>query len=158
MRKRTRDGLETVLLLGLASLAAAVPLTRSSLDLAAWRQESRETRMERVSRGAATYRIYCASCHGASGRGDGPMADVLKVHPVNLTSLSRTNEGRFPEARVYEAIDGRAEVAGHGPGSMPVWGLTFQVSGRDSDQETEVRERILDLMTYIQSIQDEGNR
>lgn len=153
-----KDGLETVLLLGVASLVAAVPLSRPSVDLAAYRQEGTAERTERLSRGGTTYRIYCASCHGASGRGDGPMADVLKVPPTNLRLLSRAAGGRFPEARIYESIDGRTEVAGHGPGSMPVWGLTFQVSGRDSDQEAEVRERILDLMTWLQSIQDEESR
>lgn len=148
-----KDGLETILLLGLASLVAAVPLTRTSLDLAAYRQEGPAQRTERLSRGGTTYRIYCASCHGAAGRGDGPMASVLKVPPSDLTQLSRANHGRFPDERVYEAIDGRRELAGHGPGGMPVWGLTFQISGRDSDQEAEVRERILDLMTWLQSIQ-----
>lgn len=150
-----KDGLETILLLGVASLVAAVPLTRTSLDLAAYRQEGPEKRTERLSRGGTTYQIYCASCHGASGRGDGPMAGVLKVPPSDLTRLSRANRGRFPDEQVYETIDGRRELRGHGPGSMPVWGLTFQVSGRDSNQEEEVRERIFDLITWLQSIQDE---
>lgn len=153
-----KDGLETVLLLGIASLVAAVPLSRTSVDLAAYRQEGPAEHAERLSRGEMTYRIYCASCHGASGRGDGPMAEVLKVPPSDLTQLSRANGARFPDERVYETIDGRRELRGHGPGGMPVWGLTFQVSGRDSDQEAEVRERILDLMTWLQSIQDDESR
>jgi hypothetical protein len=36
---------------------------------------------------------------------------------------------------------------------MPVWGFTFQVQGSDRNQEGEVRERILDLLTYLESIQ-----
>jgi mono/diheme cytochrome c family protein len=35
--------------------------------------------------GAALYSANCASCHGASGNGDGPAAAGLPVHPANLT-------------------------------------------------------------------------
>ncbi|HSF42488.1 MAG TPA: hypothetical protein VLT87_21975 [Thermoanaerobaculia bacterium] len=154
MRKKTKEGLETILLLGLASVAvAALPFAQGTVRLASWRQESGSVRTDRIDRGELGYRVHCASCHGSSGRGDGPMADHLKVEPADLTRLSRDNQGVFPAERVYTSIDGRREVRGHGTASMPVWGLTFQTAGRDSDQEKEVRERILDLMTYLESIQ-----
>ena len=38
-----------------------------------------------VARGSALYRENCASCHGVSGRGDGPAAVGLRVRPANLT-------------------------------------------------------------------------
>ncbi|HSG41212.1 MAG TPA: cytochrome c, partial [Thermoanaerobaculia bacterium] len=107
----------------------------------------------RVENGRRTYSVYCASCHGLSGRGDGPVAGDLKVAPTDLTRLAARNEGRFPQDRTYQAIDGRLETRGHGTSRMPVWGATFQVSGSDHDQEREVRERILDLLSYIESIQ-----
>jgi mono/diheme cytochrome c family protein len=154
MRKRTKEGIETILLLGLASLAAALPFTQSSVRVASWQQESGTVRTDRISRGELAYRVHCASCHGSGGQGNGAMADHLKVEPTDLTRLSRDNQGVFPAERVYGAIDGRREVRGHGPSSMPVWGLTFQMAGRDSDQEQEVRERILDLMSYLESIQE----
>lgn len=153
MRKRTKEGIETIFLLGLASLAAALPFTSSSARVADWRQESGTVRSERIARGELSYRVHCASCHGSGGQGDGSMAEYLKVEPADLTRLSRENQGVFPAERVYSSIDGRREVRGHGPSGMPVWGLTFQTSGRDSDQEKEVRERILDLMSYLESIQ-----
>lgn len=153
MRKKTKEGIETIFLLGLASIAAALPFTSSSVRLESWRQESEAVRSDRSARGELSYRVHCASCHGSGGRGDGPMADHLKVEPADLTRLSRDNQGVFPAERVYTSIDGRREVRGHGTGSMPVWGLSFQTSGRDSDQEKEVRERILDLMSYLESIQ-----
>ena len=37
---------------------------------------------------------------------------------------------------------------------MPIWGLSFQDPHRDSDQEGEIRERILDLVAFIESIQE----
>jgi hypothetical protein len=39
---------------------------------------------------------------------------------------------------------------------MPVWGIGFRDPGRDSDQEAEVRQRILDLVAFIASIQEPG--
>jgi mono/diheme cytochrome c family protein len=108
---------------------------------------------ERAEDGRRTYSVYCASCHGQAGRGDGPVARDLKVAPTDLTRLASRNEGRFPQDRAYQAIDGRLKTRGHGTSEMPVWGATFQVSGSDHNQEREVRERILDLLSYLESIQ-----
>ena len=126
----------------------ALPLAQTvSPDKSQGRTESR------VEAGGRTYRIYCASCHGASAEGNGPMVEVLKVQPADLTRIRERNGGSFPTTRIANAIDGRLEVRGHGPGSMPVWGLSLRESGRDSDQEPEVRERIKDLVAYLESIQ-----
>lgn len=111
------------------------------------------TDKERVALGRLSYLVHCASCHGESGRGDGPMARFLKLAPTDLTHLAASRQGRFPRTEVYEAIDGRREVRGHGPGTMPGWGATFQDRGRDVPQENAVNEQILDLLAYLESIQ-----
>jgi mono/diheme cytochrome c family protein len=108
---------------------------------------------ERIAGGRLSYRVHCASCHGEQGKGDGPMVKALKVQPADLTRLALSHQGRFPREEVYNAIDGRREVLGHGPGAMPVWGATFQERGNDRPQEREVREKILDLLAYLESIQ-----
>lgn len=148
MRAKMKEGLQMIAFLGVASLAAALPLSQTATPSGS--QERRESRAEA---GGRTYRAYCASCHGASATGNGPMAQVLKERPADLTRISERNGGAFPEGRIAAIIDGRLEIHGHGPGSMPVWGLTFRESGRDTDQETEVRERIKDLVAYLESIQ-----
>jgi len=148
MRAKMKEGLQMIAFLGLASLAAALPLSQTAAPGGS--QDRKESRAEA---GGRTYRTYCASCHGASAAGNGPMAEVLKVKPADLTRIRERNGGAFPESRVAAIIDGRLEIHGHGPGSMPVWGLTFRESGRDTDQETEVRERIKDLVAYLESIQ-----
>ncbi|PYQ65153.1 MAG: cytochrome C [Acidobacteria bacterium] len=148
MRAKMKEGLQMIAFLGLASLAAALPLSQTAAPGGS--QDRKESRAEA---GVRTYRAYCASCHGASAAGNGPMAEVLKVKPADLTRIRERNGGAFPEARIAAIIDGRLEIHGHGPGSMPVWGLTFRESGRDSDQETEVRERIKDLVAYLESVQ-----
>jgi mono/diheme cytochrome c family protein len=112
----------------------------------------------RVARGRLAYGIHCASCHGDRGGGDGPMAGLLKIPPADLTRLAARGGGRFPAAGVYASIDGRQEISGHGPGSMPVWGLSFQTRGLDAPQEEEVRGRIQDIVAFLESIQERGGR
>lgn len=109
----------------------------------------------RVERGRTSYRVYCQNCHGRNGAGDGPIAEVLKVKPADLTRLATTNDGSFPAGRVYQTIDGRNEVTSHGSREMPIWGLNFQDPERDSAQQDDVRERILDLVAYLRSLQVE---
>jgi mono/diheme cytochrome c family protein len=72
--------------------------------------------------GAHLYATYCASCHGAAGRGDGPLTEVLTVKPANLTRLGEKYGRPLPVDRVAGFIDGRADVKAHGPREMPVWG------------------------------------
>jgi len=75
--------------------------------------------------GERLYRRYCASCHGESGRGDGPLAASLAPPPSDLTRLATRAGGKFDEIAVMMAIDGRRTVAMHGPREMPVWGAVF---------------------------------
>jgi len=75
--------------------------------------------------GAVLYERHCASCHGLTGKGDGPLADSFIVAPSDLTTLARRAGGRFDESAVMMTIDGRLLVAQHGPREMPVWGAVF---------------------------------
>ena len=76
-------------------------------------------------RGGELYRRYCASCHGADGHGDGPLAALLNQKPADLTTLAKRNGGKFDETAVMMTIDGRRLVGQHGPRDMPVWGAIF---------------------------------
>lgn len=142
MRSKTKEGLQVIGLAAVASLAVALPFSRGT----------DRDQQDQVARGGQAYRIYCASCHGIGAEGNGPMAAALTMDPSNLTRISE-RYGGFPAQRIAAVIDGRSEVLSHGPGSMPVWGLSFQEAGRDMDQEREVREKIGDLVAYLESIQ-----
>jgi mono/diheme cytochrome c family protein len=74
---------------------------------------------------AALYLKYCGSCHGADGKGRGPVSSDLKVKVPDLTTLSKNNKGVYPLPRVMSAIDGTRKVRGHGDPAMPVWGEVF---------------------------------
>lgn len=39
-----------------------------------------------IAAGKATYKLYCAPCHGNNGRGDGPAAASLNPKPADHTS------------------------------------------------------------------------
>ncbi len=106
-----------------------------------------------VARGKESFIRNCASCHGTQAIGDGPVADTLKVEPANLTQLSQKEGGEFPFWQVYRSVDGRLELPGHGTREMPIWGFVFRKSHFDT--ETQVRDRILDLVYYIESVQAE---
>jgi mono/diheme cytochrome c family protein len=107
-----------------------------------------------AARGRAAYTLYCSSCHGKTGRGDGPVASTLKVPPADLTHLAQAHGGKFPADRVYARIDGRDPVVAHGPSEMPVWGLSFQDPGKDTNQEPMVESRLRDLVAYVATLQD----
>ncbi|HEY8548792.1 MAG TPA: c-type cytochrome [Vicinamibacterales bacterium] len=102
--------------------------------------------------GKLLFRTYCASCHGTSGRGDGPVAEHLRLPPADLTQIARFNRGVYPADRVARAIDGRDTVRAHGSSDMPVWGDAFSRTVTASDREN-VRRRIEALVRYIATIQ-----
>jgi mono/diheme cytochrome c family protein len=113
---------------------------------------------QHVTIGAIEYRMSCAVCHGEDARGDGPLAQLLTVKPTDLTKLAERNNGRFPTVRVVETIDGRTQVGGHGTREMPAWGTRYAAEvGRDYGpygSETVVKTRILELVHYLQTIQE----
>jgi mono/diheme cytochrome c family protein len=102
--------------------------------------------------GASLYRTYCASCHGTSGRGDGAMAQYLRIPPADLTLIQRQNRGTFPSERVANVIDGRQAVRAHGPSDMPIWGDAFARSPIVGD-EPAIEAKIRALVTFLDSIQ-----
>ena len=69
---------------------------------------------ESDDRGLTEYEISCMDCHGPDGRGDGPMAARLSKLPADLTQISKANGGVFPEKKIVEMIDGRADVYAFG--------------------------------------------
>jgi mono/diheme cytochrome c family protein len=102
--------------------------------------------------GAALYKTYCSSCHGATAAGDGPIADALRYPPADLTAIARRAKGTFDAGKVHQMIDGRVPVKGHGGPDMPLWGDAFKRSG-DGYSEAAVREKIDLIVAHLESIQ-----
>jgi mono/diheme cytochrome c family protein len=97
--------------------------------------------------GKEMFDTYCAVCHGAAARGDGPAAVALHQQPSDLTLLAARNGGKYPDLKVTEVLSAK-DVGSH---EMPAWGALFKsISHGDRDI---VRMRILNLTSYIKSIQ-----
>lgn len=101
--------------------------------------------------GSEMYKAYCAACHGTDGKGNGPAASALKVPPTDLSTLSKSNNGKFPAAKVASSIRGEADIPAHGSREMPVWGKVFW--SMSHGHESEVQQRVSNLNSYIQSLQ-----
>lgn len=102
--------------------------------------------------GSYLFKTHCASCHGLSGKGDGPLSEEMRRQPSDLTEILKRHGGNFPADKVFRIIDGRQRVSGHGGPDMPVWGDVFRRSGEDGSALT-VTQRIEALVAYLESIQ-----
>ncbi len=65
----------------------------------------------KVPSGAEDFATFCAACHGAGGKGDGPAAAGLDRRPADLSRLSARNGGVFPGTQVMAKIWGYTGVA-----------------------------------------------
>jgi len=102
--------------------------------------------------GIDLFKTYCASCHGKSAKGDGPLAQHLRTRPPDLTLLAKRMGGKFQADKVSQIIDGRKALSGHGGEDMPVWGDAFKHSS-EGLSEKAVAARIQTIVDYLASIQ-----
>ena len=82
-----------------------------------------------LARGKKLFQAKCASCHGASARGDGPAGAALNPRPADLTAMA----GQHPDGDFAWKI-----ATGRGP--MPAW------KGVLKDNQ------IWDLVNHVQSL------
>jgi mono/diheme cytochrome c family protein len=161
---------------GRRTLAAVIAMLFPAV-LVARQANAQRTPDNRTSaaRGKELFTEYCASCHGVSGKGDGPAASSLRTSPADLTLLAMHNKGQFPSLRVMQAIKAGPSVPAHGSEVMPVWGPIFLRGERADAQappqtpagvveqsehpvrsgstQAEVQLRIYNLMEYIRTLQ-----
>jgi mono/diheme cytochrome c family protein len=136
-----------------ARLAILISLSTLWVDATAFAQTAV------ADRGREEYQARCGVCHGLDAKGDGVFGQVLKVAPPDLTLLAKNNRGVFPAERVSGVIDGRVEIASHGPRDMPIWGGRYAIDAARRfrefpyAQETYIRARVLQLVEYLGRIQ-----
>lgn len=66
--------------------------------------------------GRQLFEIYCQSCHGTGGAGDGPGGASLVPPPSNLIELAPQVQDDFLFWRINTGVEGT---------SMPAWGNTL---------------------------------
>lgn len=123
-----------------ASLLAAPALAQGD-EFAAGRQE---------------YLAACAACHGENADGNGPIASMFTSPVPNLRQIAARNDGVFPTLKVFMVVDGRTGIKAHGD-PMPMFGRRYEAEAEDLagpfGAEQMVRARVLELVYYLESIQ-----
>src|SRR3990172_300144 len=87
--------------------------------------------------GKARYDLLCGSCHGTSGKGDGPAAAALSPKPRNHADGKYMNA--LTDKYLFDIIKGGGAGLGKSP-LMPPWASQLQ------DQE------IWNLVSYIRTL------
>lgn len=134
-----------------AGLVASI-LVASVMLAPGWVTAAAAQEYKQTTTGGEVFKTYCASCHGTTARGDGPLASSMSRRPANLTEIAKRNGGQYPSDLVFRTIDGRQPVRGHGGADMPVWGDVF-VRSREAGDAERVKNVIQSLVDYLESIQ-----
>ncbi len=71
---------------------------------------------------AALYQRWCASCHGATGKGDGPNARQLPVAPARHADAVTT--ARRSDDALFDTIDGGGAIMNRSA-RMPAFGASL---------------------------------
>ncbi|WP_149588193.1 c-type cytochrome [Tabrizicola flagellatus] len=112
---------------------------------------------ERVPTGAEDFATYCAACHGAGGKGDGPAAAGLDRKPADLTRIAARSGGAFPGTRVMAKIWGYTGGR-NGASPMPQFGPLLQgelvpYDGGDGIA-TPTPVRLVQIAEYLKTLQE----
>ena len=100
--------------------------------------------------GDQLYGEFCAVCHGADAKGNGPASSALKSNPTDLTQITRRNGTKFPDLKMRAILEGSETIGAHGTSDMPIWGDVFKSI---SANQTFGQMRVDALVKYLQSIQ-----
>ncbi|HEX9162594.1 MAG TPA: cytochrome c [Thermoanaerobaculia bacterium] len=98
--------------------------------------------------GAQMYSDYCAVCHGAQGKSDGPAVAFMKSPPPQLSTLANRNSGKYPALYVAGILRMGSRSHSTATINMPAWDVLFRAHNRDAHL------RISNLTTYIESLQE----
>lgn len=82
-----------------------------------------------LARGATLYTQSCASCHGATGAGDGAQGAGLDPSPIDFTDRARARQ-RSPFAFyqvIHQGLEGTAMQSYANLSTMDQWALAFHV-------------------------------
>lgn len=87
-----------------------------------------------IKKGRTLFRIYCAACHGLSGKADSPVSD--KIGAVDLT---QDYIQEYPEGWIWGTITFGSYV-------MPAYGIPSVESGGSNDLSVEERWHVVNYV------------
>ena len=131
----------------------AVLLAVTSPSSATAQVDVQHERLVTIAMGRVTFQQFCAPCHGADGKGGGPVSGLFVADPGDLTQLTRKHHGQFP----VDYVEGGLRAAGyelipaHRHEQMPAWGPVFMsIDG----SVAFARARLAALVAFLESIQN----
>ena len=101
------------------------------------RAHTAETAVPPAGEGAADYSLFCASCHGSAGQGDGPLATTLDPKPAKHSDGDYMNG--LSDDYLFRVIAEGGPAVGKSP-LMAAWGGTLSEA------------RIQDLVAFIRTL------
>jgi mono/diheme cytochrome c family protein len=142
---------KTMILLGMLVVVTGICLAQNQTEGKTVVKETTIKQTNAVS-GKQMFTEYCASCHGADGKGNGPAANAMKMQPTDLTQLARKHDGKYPANHVASVLKfGEGGEGAHGSAEMPVWGPLFH--SLDKFHDNVVQQRISNIVNYIETLQ-----
>jgi hypothetical protein len=91
-----------------------------------------------------------AQCVMEKGTGPPPESRLGKATP-DLTTLSKHDDGKFPETCVTNVLRNGVKLPDHRSAEMPAWGEIFNASNGANQAQTNLRIRY--LADYLNSLQ-----
>lgn len=116
--------------------------------------------VDAVEAGHKQFDDKCAVCHGATGVGDGVLAEGLRQRPADLTRISERNGGTFPTSETFSKIWGRDDevISTHNLSEMPAF-YDAPVFGHDKEFEDSAGrlspQQIRNIIAFLVTIQEQ---
>ena len=118
---------------------AALPVDRDNADRVA---NPRARTSESINRGQFVYATYCQVCHGAEGKGDGPVSLVGGGPFPAIPTLVDDARRRLSDGYLYGVI---ANAQAMGKGLMPYYGWSIRGTDR------------WDVVNYVRALQAQAD-
>ncbi|MGJ5621505.1 c-type cytochrome [Sulfitobacter sp. MF3-043] len=113
--------------------------------------------LEAQGAGQTLYVENCVSCHGVTGRGNGPVAAELVTKPADLTQIAARRDGVWPMLEVMSIIDGYSRNALPRE-DMPVFEHFLDDDMVEFDTGNGVYSlvpsKLIDIVNYLETLQD----
>jgi mono/diheme cytochrome c family protein len=151
LKKLLLTGTAAAIALGIFTIGSCAPSVAQTAAQAKANNVTIPVAKTAANNGKQMYGSYCASCHGVSGKGDGPVGIALRTRPSDLTVLAKNNGGKYPSVHVVSVIKLGVSVPLHGTSEMPVWGPVLGKMDHENTLNTPLR--ISNLSRYIESMQ-----
>ncbi|MDO8770822.1 MAG: cytochrome c/FTR1 family iron permease [Burkholderiaceae bacterium] len=113
----------------------------NALLLAAYPMPVAPRTLPDLAKGAAVYTALCASCHGAKGAGDGPLAANLEPKPIAFTDAERAGSRSLMALYqvVSQGVEGTSMTSYLTLSEEDRWAVAFYIGTMSSDTATRQR-------------------